>query len=246
MHKLFINIFIPSFAIQYPSYTTLVRLGQSLMRLHKLMSVFLLSIFKYRILIEKYSFQFYFILNFRWNNLFIQTSWQIGLHKEVPLCSLSLMYIFRWLFPPGNLSSYHLRTRCFYHLVVFLGSCPLKCSAPRCLLPLIGLFRACLRLDYKIVFLQVLESSYDSLSMFEWYSVSSWHFAGGLKMFTKRMNWKTFTENVNFGQKRCSVENRYLHIECKKHSGVWTSAVMIVLFTIMPSRNSAAELQTVC
>ena len=40
MHKLFINIFIPSFAIQYPSYTTLVRLGQSLMRLHKLMSVF--------------------------------------------------------------------------------------------------------------------------------------------------------------------------------------------------------------
>ena len=34
------NIFIPSFAIQYPSYTTLVRLGQSLMRLHKLMNVF--------------------------------------------------------------------------------------------------------------------------------------------------------------------------------------------------------------
>ena len=55
------------------------------------------------------------------------------------------MYIFRWWFPPGNLSSYHLRARCLYHLVVFLGSRPLKCSAPRCLLPLIGLFRACLR-----------------------------------------------------------------------------------------------------
>ena len=154
------------------------------------------------------------------------------------------MYIFRWWFPPGNLSSYHLRARCFYHLVVFLGSCPLKCSAPRCLLPLIGLFRACLRPQDSLPPGPriLLRFSLYVRVVFGFFVAFCWR----LEDVHETNELKDIYWNVNFRQKRCSVENRYLHIECKKHSGVWTSAVMIVLFTIMPSRNSAAELQTVC
>ena len=43
---------------------------------------------------------------------------------------------FRLWFPLDN---------CFYLHVVFPGSCPLWCSAPRCLLPLSGSLRACPR-----------------------------------------------------------------------------------------------------
>ena len=52
---------------------------------------FLFSIFKHRIPIEKYLFQNYLVLNFSlpFNNLSIQTFWQIGLHRAVPLCTFS-------------------------------------------------------------------------------------------------------------------------------------------------------------
>ena len=51
-----------------------------------------------------------------------------------------------------------------------------------------------------IVFLLVLESSYDSLSVYEWYSVSLWHFASGQKTFTKRVDWTRFTDVVKSGK----------------------------------------------
>ena len=100
----------------------------------------------------------------------------------------------------------------------------------------------CVR-DHKIIFLLVLKSSHDSLFVFKWYSVSSWHFACGQKTFRKRMKGTKFTE-CKFWQNRCSVENHYLHIEYKKHLIVSTSTLMIVSFILMPSRN-AIELQTV-
>ena len=61
------------------------------MRLYKQLSFFLFSIFKHRIPIEKYLFQNYLVLNFSlpFNNLSIQTFWQIGLHKAVPLRTFS-------------------------------------------------------------------------------------------------------------------------------------------------------------
>lgn len=70
-------------------------------------------------------------------------------------------------FPPGNLSCHHPRACRFYHLVVFLGSCLLWCSVPRCLLRLIGSLRAWLRRQDSLP--PVPRSSYDSLSLFEWY-----------------------------------------------------------------------------
>ena len=53
----------------------------------QLIKLFLFSIFKHRIPIEKYLFQSYLVLNFSlpFNNLSIQTFWQIGLHKAVSL-----------------------------------------------------------------------------------------------------------------------------------------------------------------
>ena len=66
--------------------------------------------------------------------------------------------------------------------------------------------------------LLVFESSNDSLSVFEWYSIFSWHFAGGQKTFTRRMNWTKLTDNATSGKKRCLIENRYLHIECIKNT----------------------------
>ena len=96
--------------------------------------------------------------------------------------------------------------------------------------------------DLKIIFLLVLKSSYDSLSVFEWYSVSSRHFAFGQKTLKKRMKGIKFTE-CKFWQNRCSIENHYLHIEYKKHWIVCTSALMAVLFILMSSRD-AIELQT--
>ena len=52
---------------------------------------------------------------------------------------------FRLWFPLGNLSSLRPRARCFYLLVVFPRSCPLWCSFPQCILPLIGSLQACPR-----------------------------------------------------------------------------------------------------
>ena len=49
------------------------------------------STFKNLFSIEQYNFKNYFVLNFSlpFNNLSIQTSWQIGLHETVPLRTLS-------------------------------------------------------------------------------------------------------------------------------------------------------------
>ena len=91
--------------------------------------------------------------------------------------------------------------------------------------------------DHKIIFLLVLKSSHDSFSVFEWYSISSWHFSCGQKPFRKRMKGTKFTE-CKFWQNRCSVENHYLHVEHKKHWIICTSALMIVLFILIPSRNA--------
>ena len=45
------------------------------------------SIYQDRFSVEQYKFQNYLVLNFSlsFNNLSIQTSWQIGLHEAVPL-----------------------------------------------------------------------------------------------------------------------------------------------------------------
>ena len=52
---------------------------------------FLLSILKHRIPIEKYLFQNYLVFNFSspFNNFSIQTFWQIGLHRAIPLRTFS-------------------------------------------------------------------------------------------------------------------------------------------------------------
>ena len=142
---------------------------------------------------------------------------------------------FRLWFPLGNLSPLRPRARCFYLLVVFPGSWPLWCSAPQCPCRW-SVLSECVR-DHKIIFLLVLKSSHDSFSMFKWYSISSWHFSCGQKPFRKRMKGTKFTE-CKFWQNRCSVENHYLHVENKKHWIICTSALMIVLFILIPSRNT--------
>ena len=57
----------------------------------QLIKLFLFSIFKHRIPIEKYLFQSYLVLNFSlpFNNLSIQTFWQVDLHKAVSLRTFS-------------------------------------------------------------------------------------------------------------------------------------------------------------
>ena len=57
----------------------------------QIIKLFLFSIFKHRIPIEKYLFQNYLVLNFSlpFNNLSIQTFWQVGLHKAVSLRTFS-------------------------------------------------------------------------------------------------------------------------------------------------------------
>ena len=133
-----------------------------------------------------------------------------------------------------------LRANTFTNLlVVFPGSCPFRCSAPQCLLPLIGSLRACPwpqdnlppRPQILLRFSLCVRVVFDFFVAFCLRS----------KTFTKRMKGTKFTE-CKFWQNRCSVENHYLHIEYKKHWIVCTSALMTVLFILMSSRD-AIELQ---
>ena len=138
-------------------------------------------------------------------------------------------------FPPGNLSCHHPRACRFYHLVVFLGSCLLWCSVPRCLLRLIGSLRAWLRRQDSLP--PVPRSSYDSLSLFEWYFCFFVAFCSRPEDVHEadeldEIYWHCKVRQNR--QNRRSIENRYLHTECKKnHIIVPTSALTIVLFTLV-------------
>ena len=135
-------------------------------------------------------------------------------------------------FPPGNLSCHHPRACCFYHLVVFLGSCLLWCSVLRCLLRLIGSLRTWLRRQDSLP--PGPRSSYDSLSLCSsGISVSLWHFARGQETFTKRMNLTRFTDIVKSGKIGVQLKIDTCILKAKKHIIVPTSALMIVLFTLV-------------
>ena len=109
---------------------------------------------------------------------------------------------FRLWFPLNNLSSLRPRARCFYRLVV--SPCPLWCSAPQFLLPLIGSLRACPWPQDNLPSRPQIPSRFSLCS-------SDIRFLRGILPAVRKplqSEWR--------GRSRCSVENHYLHIEYKK------------------------------
>ena len=91
MHKPYINILSHCLQVNSISGRHWRMNRKIIYALVQTIKLFLFSIFKHRIPIEKYLFQNYLVLNFSlpFNNLSIQTFWQIGLHKAVPLRTFS-------------------------------------------------------------------------------------------------------------------------------------------------------------
>ena len=148
---------------------------------------------------------------------------------------------FRLWFSLSNLSSLRPRARCFYLLVVFPGSCPLWCSAPQRLLLLIGSLRVCSRPQDN------LPPRPQILSRFILCSIDIRFLRGILPAVRNPLEseWRGRNLlNASSGKTGVQLKITTCTLNIKNTEIICTSALMIVLFILMPSRN-AIELQTV-